>query len=114
MNNLTKKIAGIFLLISFFCPLRSQESTIKDFNKSVQTADVVFYYDNDFEKAASLYEPILKASPDNANIQAKLGICYLKLDGKKAEALNCLESLRINARSLKGLCAGPWRNATRS
>ncbi len=96
MNNLTKKITGIFLLISLFSPLKSQDTAVRDFNRSVQTADVVFYYDNDFEKAASLYEPIHKAFPDNANIQAKLGVCYLKLDGKKAEALKLLESASKN------------------
>jgi outer membrane protein OmpA-like peptidoglycan-associated protein/tetratricopeptide (TPR) repeat protein len=101
MNNLTKKISGIFLLISCFSPLSSQETTLKDFNKSVQSADVVFYYDNDFEKAASLYEPILKAFPENANIQAKLGICFLKLDGKQPEALKLLESASKNVAANK-------------
>jgi len=96
MKNSTKRISAVFLLVSLLSPLRSQETTIRDFNKSVQNADVVFYYDNDFEKAASLYEPILKAFPDNTNIQAKLGICYLKLDGKKAEALKLLESASKN------------------
>jgi len=101
MNHLTKKILSISLLISCYSTLNSQEITVKDFDKSVQNADNVFYYDKDHEKAASLYEPILKAFPENANIQAKLGICYLKLDGKKAEALKLLESASGNVAANK-------------
>ena len=32
--------------------------------------------------------------PENSNISAKLGICYLNLDGKKGEALLLLEKAR--------------------
>jgi len=76
--------------------LKSQEAAMKDLARSIQAADVVYYYDNDYEKAASLYEPLLKALPGNSNIQAKLGICYLKIDGKKAEALRLLKSASAN------------------
>ncbi len=96
MTRLTKRILSFFLLISCFTILNSQEITLKELARSVQNADVVFYYDKDYEKAASLYETILEAVPDNSNIQAKLGMCYLKLDGKKAEALRLLESASGN------------------
>jgi len=76
--------------------LNSQEITLKEFARSVQSADVVFYYDKDYKKAASLYEKLHEAFPDNSNIQAKLGMCYLRLDGKKAEALRLLESASGN------------------
>jgi len=33
-------------------------------------------FNQDYEKAASLYEVILKNNPANSNIEAKLGICY--------------------------------------
>ncbi len=101
MTHLTKRILSLILLISCFTALSSQEITLKDFARSVQNADVVFYFDNDYEKAASLYEPILKAFPDNSNIQAKLGMCYLKMDGKKAEALKLLESASENVAANK-------------
>ena len=32
----------------------------------------------------------LSIYPDNSNLAAKLGICYLNIDGKKAEALKLL------------------------
>ena len=50
-----------------------------------------YYYDENYLKAASLYEPLVKAYPDNYNLAAKLGICYLNLDGKKVEALSLLK-----------------------
>ena len=101
MNNFIKKILGILLIFSCFSPLKSQEVPGKDLKKSIQAADIVFNYDNDYDKAASLYEPILKAFPDNANLQAKLGICYLKVDGKKAEALKLLKSASGNVATEK-------------
>ena len=96
MNPFTRKNLTVLLLINCFSILNSQEINIKDFNRSLQNANAVFNYDKDFEKAASLYEPLLKAFPGNANIQARLGICYLHLDGKKAEALKLLESASKN------------------
>jgi len=96
MNRFIPKILGIVLIFSCSNALKSQDVALQDFKKSIQNANVVFNYDNDYEKAASLYEPLLKALPDNSNIKAKLGICYLKLDGKKAEALNLLKSASGN------------------
>ena len=101
MKKLILKILVISLLISCTSLLKSQEVALKDHARSIQAADVVFYYDNDYEKAASLYEPILKALPENKNIQAKLGICYLKIDGRKAEALKLLKSASANVATVR-------------
>jgi len=101
MKSIISKILAVSLLISCTNSLKSQEAALKERAKSIQAADVVFYYDNDYEKAASLYEPILKAAPENSNIQAKLGICYLKIDGKKAEALKLLKSASANVAAVK-------------
>jgi len=96
MNPFTRRNLIVILFISCFSIVNSQEINIKDFNKSLQSASDVFNYDKDYERAASLLEPLLKAFPDNANIQSKLGICYLHLDGKKAESLKLLESASKN------------------
>lgn len=83
--------AFILLLLFFFFPLLfSQVLTKKEFIKAVKDADVFYYYDEDYEKAASLYESLLNIYPDNSNLSAKLGICYLNIDGKKADALKLL------------------------
>ncbi len=83
------------LLISLI-RLSGQETAEKERISAIQSADNSYYYDKDYEKAASLYEPILKAHPDNCNISAKLGICYLNMDGRKAEALTLLKKASQN------------------
>ena len=38
----------------------------------------------------------LSIYPENSNLSAKLGICYLNLDGKKADALKLLSKASLN------------------
>jgi tetratricopeptide (TPR) repeat protein len=96
MKNSIRKT--IFLSLLFFCfhPLYSQLLSKKEFIKAVKDADVSYYYDQDYEKAASLYEPLLKIYPDNSMLAEKLGICYLNIDGKKTDALKFLEKASRN------------------
>lgn len=87
-------IKSLFIILVLFTApplLRSQESTNKDFLRDFKNADMYYYYDENYLKAASMYEPLVKAYPDNYNLAAKLGICYLNLDGKNVEALNLLK-----------------------
>lgn len=87
----------ILILLAFSCfSLQSQSISKKEDIKTVRQADVFYYYDEDFEKAASIYESLLKIYPDNANLTAKLGICYLNIDGKKAEAMRLLDKASKN------------------
>jgi len=78
------------LLLFGFFNLYSQESSEKEFIKEVKKADFFYLYDHNYEKAAELYEPLYKIYPDNSNLCAKLGICYLNVDGKKSDALRLL------------------------
>jgi tetratricopeptide (TPR) repeat protein len=98
MSTLIRKIFILSLLsLYFFCAsLLSQTLSNKEFIRAVQDADLFYYFNEDYEKAASLYEALLKNYPDNSNITAKLGICYLNIDGKKAEALKLLEKASGN------------------
>ncbi len=77
----------------------AQDTAEKERIARLQSADNSYYYDKDYEKAASLYEPILKANPENSNVAAKLGICYLNMDGRKAEALELLKKASKNIAS---------------
>ena len=97
MNTLIRKILILSLLIIHFLssPILSQTFN-KELIRAVQEADLFFYFNDDFEKAASLYEVLLKNYPDNSNIMAKLGICYLNVDGKKQDALKLLEKASQN------------------
>ncbi len=85
------KILLIIFITDWFTPLFSQESQKKEFIRSVHEADISFFYDEDFDKAAALYEPLQQANPVNANLAGKLGICYLNIDGKAPEALRLLK-----------------------
>jgi outer membrane protein OmpA-like peptidoglycan-associated protein len=90
------KVANVVLLTLCTTTLISQDHSKKEFIRAVQEADISYYYDEDYIRAASLYEPILKDHPGNCNISAKLGICYLNIDGKSKEALSLLKSASAN------------------
>lgn len=96
MKTIIRKVAFISMFILFCSALYSQAPGNKAFIKAVQEADIYYYYDQNYEKAAELYKAILNDYPDNLNIAAKLGICYLNLDGNKAEALQLLQKASKN------------------
>lgn len=94
---MTRYYGFLILLLATVCTyLPAQETDKREFARAVQEADLSFYYDEDYEKAASLYEPLLKSNPGNENLAAKLGICYLNLEGKKKEALSLLRTASTN------------------
>lgn len=96
MNILIRKILALSLFSFISLALQSQPSANKEFIRAVQDADMHFYFNEDYETAAQHYEVLLKQYPDNCNISAKLGICYLNVDGKKGEALSLLEKATKN------------------
>jgi outer membrane protein OmpA-like peptidoglycan-associated protein/tetratricopeptide (TPR) repeat protein len=96
MNRLSVCIILCAVLNILFSPLFAQESARKDLAKAVQEADILFYYDENYEKAALLYEALCKDYPDNANFAAKLGFCCLNIDGRKQDALKLLKKASAN------------------
>jgi len=89
--------AGILLFILFyFLPLFSQTLTRKQLIKAVENADIAYYYDQNYEKASGQYKALLDIYPENANLTAKLGICYLNLDGRNSDALRLLSKASLN------------------
>jgi tetratricopeptide (TPR) repeat protein len=96
MKTAVRKAVILSILVLNLNLLFSQTLSQKGFIKAIQAADAFYYYDEDFEKAAGLYEPLLKSYPENSNLCAKLGICYLNLDGKKGEALKLLKKASGN------------------
>jgi outer membrane protein OmpA-like peptidoglycan-associated protein len=85
-----KKILIITLLF-YTCFILHSQTLTKEFLRSVQEADQYYYFNEDFELAASLYKPLYEKYPDNCNLASKLGICYLSIDGKRSEALRLLK-----------------------
>lgn len=96
MKNTNRKFGTILLLLLCFPLVFSQDLSKRGLNKTVEDADIFFYYEKDYEKAAQLYEAVQKIYPENSNIAAKLGICYLNLDGRKTDALNLLIKASAN------------------
>jgi outer membrane protein OmpA-like peptidoglycan-associated protein/tetratricopeptide (TPR) repeat protein len=93
------RLAGILSLIFAIIgqnTLFSQELSRKELVRTIQNADIYFYYDEDYEKAADIYETLYKANPDNENFAAKLGICCLNIDGRHGEALSLLKYASSN------------------
>ncbi len=86
-----KKVFIFSVLLIGSASLCAQETAQKEFKRAFQNADMYYYYDENYLKAAILYEPLVKDHPDNYNLAAKLGICYLNLDGKREKALELLK-----------------------
>jgi outer membrane protein OmpA-like peptidoglycan-associated protein/tetratricopeptide (TPR) repeat protein len=89
-------LAALSFSLFFLTNGNSQELPRKEFARAVQNADVSFYYDGDYEKAAEGYKKLLDIYPENCNLAAKLGICYLNIDGMKEEALELLKKASKN------------------
>ncbi len=96
MKTIIRKTFILFFLLLPFHTIFSQVLTRKEFTKAVEKADMSYYFEEDYEKAAPQYESVLKDFPDNSNISAKLGICYLNIDGKKTDALKLLKKASLN------------------
>jgi outer membrane protein OmpA-like peptidoglycan-associated protein/tetratricopeptide (TPR) repeat protein len=96
MKTLLRKTFVLSTLIFCFLPAFSQVQSKKALIKAVQEADVYYYYDQNYEKASVLYEDLLNKNPENSNLMAKLGICYLNIDGKNADALKMLSTAKLN------------------
>lgn len=92
MRILSSKSFLITLLLLCFPALYSQQITQKEFVKAVQQADILFYYDEDYDLAATRYEQLLKQFPESNNLAVKLGICYLNIDGQEKLALKLLKT----------------------
>jgi outer membrane protein OmpA-like peptidoglycan-associated protein len=91
MKTAIKKATFLSLLVLICTCLYSQTPDKKAYIKAVQEADIYYYYDQNYEKASEMYKALLNDYPDNLNLSAKLGICYLNLDGKQVEALQLLQ-----------------------
>jgi outer membrane protein OmpA-like peptidoglycan-associated protein/tetratricopeptide (TPR) repeat protein len=96
MKTVFRKTIILYLLFFIFLPLSSQVLSKNGFIKAIQEADIFYYYDQNYEKAAELYQTLLNNYPDNSNLCAKLGICDLNLDGKRADALKLLSKASLN------------------
>jgi outer membrane protein OmpA-like peptidoglycan-associated protein/tetratricopeptide (TPR) repeat protein len=96
MKIVLRKALLLSLLTFFSFPVFSQVLSKRGFIKAVQAADIFYYYDQNYDKAAEHYESLLKIYPENSNLLAKLGICCLNLDGRQVDALKLLSKASLN------------------
>jgi outer membrane protein OmpA-like peptidoglycan-associated protein len=68
----------------------SQTTHSREYLRSVQEADMYFYYYEDFIRSASMYESIWLENRSNHNIAAKLAISLLNAGYRKSEAIQLL------------------------
>ncbi len=82
----------IIIIISFLIVnLTGFSQTEKDFRHIFQEAEYYFYSESDYENAIILYLILNDYDPGNANIEYKIGVCYLNLPGRKERAIQFLE-----------------------
>ncbi len=89
LSNRRNNLLFILVLWLFSTVLIAQ--TNKDFKKLFVKAESFFLYEEDYPLAVPLYLKLLEQDPDNANINYKIGVCYLGIPGKKKEAIPYLE-----------------------
>ncbi len=90
------KILLFVILTACSFQLKAQQYDDKEFLRAFRNADMYYYYDANYILAASLYEPLLRSYPGHHNLAAKLGICYLNLEERKADALKLLQKASEN------------------
>lgn len=92
-STLLRIIIILFLLPSIFRPVMGQEEKIDDreFKHLLSDADGYYMYDEAYKKAAVIYEKLYKITPENHNLNYKLGVCYLNMYGRKRNALSLLK-----------------------
>jgi hypothetical protein len=83
----------IYLLLISLTLLQNTYSINKDeqeFKEKYLTASYFYLYE-DFEKALPYYLQLYDLQPQNANINFKIGYCYLQITGQKTKAIPFLE-----------------------
>ena len=82
----------IFALNFIFVTLQlfSVGQTKQEIEELYKDANSYFYFE-DYEEAAALYQKVLPHFQDNYNLNYKIGICYLNIPGHKQKAIPFLE-----------------------
>ncbi len=98
------RLITLYIALSFAFAVQGQsrqhaEDTYKDAN--------AYFYFEDYEEALALYQSIYNEFPDNANLDYRMGLCYLTIVGSKHKAIEHLErasknvSRRYNQNSIR-------------
>ncbi|MBE9511589.1 MAG: PD40 domain-containing protein [Bacteroidetes bacterium] len=84
---------AIFVWLSISVSLAQDKSQMRNFFIEAES----HYLYNEYEKANEIYMVLNQMMPENANIQYKIGNCYLHIPHEKTKAIPFLQSATANA-----------------
>ncbi len=84
---------AIFVWLSISVSLAQNKLEMKDFFIAAES----HYLYGEYEKANEIYMVLNQMMPENANIQYKIGNCYLQIPHEKTKAIPFLQSASANA-----------------
>jgi tetratricopeptide (TPR) repeat protein len=89
-----RRIIVTLIIIAFLpCFLIAQD--IKTYQETFNDAEY-FFMNGDYSDAIFYYIQIAEKFPDNANINYRIGVCYLNINGKKNLSIDYLETASKN------------------
>ena len=81
----------LFLFTTFFSFLSLLAQQDNDFKQIFKEAETILIYNNTHDIALPMYLMLEQMDPDNSNIQYKIGICYLNIQGRKTSSIPYFE-----------------------
>ncbi|NHB70385.1 PD40 domain-containing protein [Perlabentimonas gracilis] len=83
-----KHLYSILALLLFSLSVQAQRASY--FRRIFVDAEYYFLYE-DYRDALPLYMELLESSPDNANVQYRIGLCYLNIPNEKHKSIPFFE-----------------------
>jgi len=83
-----KHFYSIIVLLLFTLSVQAQRASY--FRRIFVDAEYYFLYE-DYREALPLYMELLESSPDNANVQYRIGLCYLNIPNEKHKSIPFFE-----------------------
>lgn len=89
------KLLKFTLILLIFAAHHSTAQTKKEIEETYRDANSYFYFE-DYEEALALYLQVLRHQPDNANLNYRIGFCYLNIPGSKSKSIEYLQKAASN------------------
>lgn len=84
-----KKLIAVVLTLTMFAPILEGQSRF-ELDELYRDANSFFFFE-DYEEALALYLKLHQHFPENANLNFRIGFCYLSIHGSRARAIPYLE-----------------------
>lgn len=89
------KLRYLIFSLLIFTTLMAQGQFRQSAEESYKDANAYFYFE-DYEEALALYLSVYNEFPNNANLDYRIGLCYLNIMGSKYKAIEHLERAAQN------------------